>query len=202
MSPPGSVSRWLAALKQGDSAAAQRLWERYYRQLVALSRKLLRFSRRRVADEEDVVQNAFDSFFRAVAQGRFPHLEDREDLARLLNIITSHKALRQLTHERRKKRGGGTSPGPMGIYPIEPDDETALSQFVDAEPAPEFVAQAADEFRRLLDLLGDETLRQVALWKLEGYANDEIADKLACSRRTVARKLDAIRTIWSQEPSS
>jgi hypothetical protein len=53
----------------------------------------------------------------------------------------------------------------------------------------------------LLDLLGDKTLRQVAVWKMEGYGNHEIANKLACSLRTVARKLEAIRILWSNEPA-
>jgi RNA polymerase sigma factor (sigma-70 family) len=201
MSSPGSVSHWIAALKAGDPSAAQPLWERYYRPLVALARKILRSTRRRAADEEDVVQNAFHSFFHAVAQGRFPEVDDRASLWRLLVVFTSNKALKQLAHEHRQKRGGGTLADPMGIYPIEPVHEAALARFVGGEPTPESAAQAADECRRLLDLLGDETLRQVAVWKMEGYGNHEIADKLACSRRTVARKLEAIRILWSQEPA-
>ena len=69
MTPPGSVSHWLAALKEGDPAAARPLWERYYRRLVALARERLDAGPRRAADEEDVVQNAFHSFFRAAAEG-------------------------------------------------------------------------------------------------------------------------------------
>ena len=126
----GTVSHWIAALKGGDPAAAQPLWERYYRQLVALARKKLQSARRRAADEEDVVQNAFHSFFRAVAQGRFPHVDDRDSLWRLLVVITANKALRQLTHEHRQKRGGGTAAGPVGIYPVGPEDEAALVQVV------------------------------------------------------------------------
>jgi DNA-directed RNA polymerase specialized sigma24 family protein len=34
---------------------------------------------------------------------------------------------------------------------------------------------------------------------MEGYGNDEIAKKFGCSRRMVARKLHAIRALWSQE---
>lgn len=200
MSARGSVSHWIAALKEGDQAAAQPLWERYYRQLVALARKKLRSTRGRSADEEDVVQNAFHSFFRAVDQGRFPQLDDRDSLWRLLVVITANKALRQLAYDHRKKRGGGgTSSSSMGIYKIGPDDEAALTQFVGSEPTPEFAAQVADEYGRLLDLLGDESLRRVAVWKMEGYSNDEIAEMLACSRRTVARKLDSIRILWSEE---
>jgi hypothetical protein len=72
---------------------------------------------------------------------------------------------------------------------------------VGEEPTPEFAAQVAEECRRLLDLLGDETLRQVAVWKMEGYTNDEIAGRLSCSRRTVTLKLEAIRIIWGGEPA-
>ena len=68
------------------------------------------------------------------------------------------------------------------------------------EPTPEFAAQVAEEYERLLELLAEESLRPVAVWKMEGLTADEIADRLACSRRTVARKLEAIRVIWSAEP--
>jgi RNA polymerase sigma factor (sigma-70 family) len=200
MASQGSVTHWIAALKEGDSAAAQPLWERYYRQLIALARKRFPAASRRAADEEDVVQNAFHSFFRAVGQGRFPQLDDRDSLWRLLVVITANKSLKQLAHQNRQKRGGGTAASPMRINQIGPDDEAALVQFVGAEPTPDFAAQVADECRRLLELLGDESLRQVAVWKMEGYDNHEIADKLDCSRRTVARKLESIRILWSQEP--
>jgi RNA polymerase sigma factor (sigma-70 family) len=199
MSSPGSVSNWIAALKDGDSAAAQPLWERYYRQLVGLARKKLGAGTRQVADEEDVVQNAFHSFFRALGQGRFPQLDDRDSLWRLLVVITANKALKQLTHAHRLKRGGGTVTGSMGIYPFGGEDEAALVQVVGTEPTPDFAAQVAEEYRRLLDLLEDETLQQVAVLKMEGSDNDEIAAKLGCSRRTVARKLEAIRVLWSSE---
>src|SRR5262249_48328888 len=104
MSSPGSLSLWIVGLKGGGPGPAPPLWERYYSRLVALARKKLRSARRRAADEEDVVQNAFHSFFRAVAQGRFPQLDDRDSLWRLLVTITAHKALKQLTREQRQKR--------------------------------------------------------------------------------------------------
>jgi DNA-directed RNA polymerase specialized sigma24 family protein len=119
MASPGSVSRWISELKNGDPAAAQPLWERYYRRLLHLARRILRSGRRRAADEEDVVQDAFQSFFRAVAEGRFPQLDDRESLWRLLVAITANKALRQLTYEHRLKRGGGTPAGPLNFGPGE-----------------------------------------------------------------------------------
>ena len=57
----------------------------------------------------------------------------------------------------------------------------------------------AEECRRLLELLGDATLRSVAVWKMEGYTNAEIADKLGCVAVTVERKLQLIRSLWAGE---
>jgi RNA polymerase sigma factor (sigma-70 family) len=200
MSSGGSVTRWVTALKGGDAAAAQPLWERYHRQLVALARRKLAASRRRGADEEDVVQNAFHSFFQGVTHGRFPQLHDRDNLWRLLVVITARKALDQLAHEQSKRQGGGAVGGESRITPGEAGlDDAAIEQIVGDEPTPEFAAQVAEEYQRLLDLLGDESLRQVAVWKMEGLTNDEIAERLDCSRRTVARKLETIRIIWSKE---
>src|SRR5438094_407512 len=202
MSSEGSVTRWVTALKGGDAAAAQPLWERYHRQLVALARRKLDASRRRAADEEDVVQSAFHSFFRGVARGRFPRLNDRDDLWRLLVVITARKALDQLAHEHSQRQGGGTLQGESRISPGETKwDAAAIEQVVGEEPTPEFAAQVAEQYQRLLDRLGDESLRRVAVWKMEGCTNDEIAERLDSSRRTVARKLETIRIIWSQEPA-
>lgn len=61
--------------------------------------------------------------------------------------------------------------------------------------------QVAEQCQRLLDGLGDETLRTVALRKMEGYSNDEIAAQLECAPRTVTRKLRRIRVLWNQEAS-
>jgi RNA polymerase sigma factor (sigma-70 family) len=200
MASEGSVTRWLTALKGGDAAAAQPLWERYHRGLVALARQKLPSARRPAADGEDVVQNAFHSFFQGVARGRFPQLNDRDNLWRLLVVITARKALDQLAHEHRKRRGGGTLGGESRISPGGPGwNDTAIEQVVGEEPSPEFAAQVAEEYQRLLDLLGDESLRQVAVWKMEGMTQDEIAERLDCSGRTVARKLETIRIIWSAE---
>jgi RNA polymerase sigma factor (sigma-70 family) len=197
------VTRWVTALKDGDTDAAQPIWERYHRRLVGLAREKLRTARRRAANEDDVVQNAFHSFFRGIAGGRFPQLNDRDNLWRLLVVITARKALDQVAHERTLRQGGGTVQGESRMSSRETVwDDAAIEQVVGDEPTPEFAAQVAEQYHRLLDLLGDEMLRQVAVWKVEGLTNDEVAERLDCSRRTVARKLDMIRVIWSGEPEA
>ena len=99
-------------------------------------------------------------------------------------------------------RRGGTVRGESRITRGGPPwDDAALEQAVGDEPTPAFAAQVAEECRRLLDRLGDDGLRRVAVWKMEGFTNDEIAAKLGRSRRTVTLKLETIRAIWSQEPT-
>jgi hypothetical protein len=88
MSGYGSVTHWIAALKEGNPLAAQPLWERYHAHLVGLVRQRLQASPRRSADEEDVVQDAFQRFFKGVQRGRFARLDDLDDLRRVLVCIT------------------------------------------------------------------------------------------------------------------
>src|SRR5262249_53806695 len=169
MPPEGSIPRWVTALKQGDVAAAQPLWERYHRQLITLARQKLRSSPRRASDEEDVVQSAFNSFFQGVARERFPLLSDRDNLWRLLVVITARKAIDQLAYEGRKRRGGGGAAGESRITYQEPDwGDTAIEEIVGSEPTPEFAAQVTEQYHRLLDLLNGEKLRHIAVWKMEG----------------------------------
>ena len=110
MSCDGSVSRWFDPLRAGDPVAAQRLWERYFSRTVSLARKKLQGSPRRAADEEDVALLAFASFCKGVEEGRFPRLDDRDDLWRLLGTLTARKAAHLRRDEGRLKRGGGLKP--------------------------------------------------------------------------------------------
>jgi DNA-directed RNA polymerase specialized sigma24 family protein len=193
MSSTQSVTQWLGRLKAGDRAAAQQLWARYFEQLVRLARARLGGTPRRVADEEDVALSALDSFFRGAAAGRFPDLCDRQGLWPLLVAITSRKAIKQVQHERRKKRGGGAVRGDSALVGL--DDRAGWEQVLGPEPSPSFACEVADACRRLLDRL-QPPLRAIALWKMEGFTNAEIAAKLGCLERTVERKLRLIRQIW------
>jgi DNA-directed RNA polymerase specialized sigma24 family protein len=199
-----SVTQWIGQLKAGDPEAAQKLWERYFRRLVGLARKKLGAAPRRAADEEDVALSAFDSFCRGAEHDRFPQLNDRFDLWQLLVLLTARKAYDLAQHERRQKRGGGAVLDEAAL-PIPVDSSAqgaALEQIEAPEPTPAFAAQVAEECRRLLERLDSPELRSVALLKVEGYGNEEIASQLGCGLRTVERRLRLIRSIWEQECAS
>jgi RNA polymerase sigma factor (sigma-70 family) len=197
VSSGASVTTWVEQLRAGDLAAAERLWARYYPRLVALARKKLQGVPCRVADEEDVALSALDSFCRGLAKGRFPRLEDRDNLWALLVVITAGKAADLRQHQGRQKRGGGKVGGESVLDKAFGDAEGAagINQVVGAEPTPELAAQVAEEFQRLLAKLPSDEVRRVAVWKMEGYTNEEIAARLPCARATVERRLQLIRSV-------
>jgi DNA-directed RNA polymerase specialized sigma24 family protein len=190
MSPPGSVTHWLDGLRTGDSVAARKLWEGYFHRLVELARKKLRALPRAAADEEDVALSAFNSFCQGAAQGRFPRLNDRDDLWQVLFLLTRRKAIDLIQHETREKRDvRKVQPAPV--------EGAAFADAAGAEPDPAFAAQVAEECRRLLALLPDESFRLLAVRKMEGYTNEEIAAfPPGCSLATVERRLKSIRKEW------
>lgn len=130
-------------------------------------------------------------------QQRFPRLTDQHDLWRLLVSITVHKILHVVRDQQRIKRGGR-------FHEIQnlagsSDAIAAVDQIIGREPSPEFAAEVADEYERLVKSLGSDELVQLAAWKLEGFSNAEIAKKWEKSERTVERKLNLIRKIWIHE---
>lgn len=190
------MTLWLAQLKDGDRDALESLWQRYFAQMVGLAREKLRTSPRQAADEEDVALSSFESLWQGAQQGRFPRLEDRDDLWQVLMLLTARKAINQLKHETRQKRGGGNVWHASALE--DEDSEGAwFASLISTEPEPEVVAELVEERERLLSRLQDEQLKQVAMWKMEGYSNAEIAEKLGCVERTVERRLRIIRNIWN-----
>jgi DNA-directed RNA polymerase specialized sigma24 family protein len=198
----GSVTRWISELKAGDVRAAQPLWERYFDRLVRLARARLSESRqgRADVDEEDAALSAFDAFCRGAAAGRYPQLGDRDDLWKLLVTITAGKCVDQARRRQRQKRGGGRVVREADMAaPGTPAETGGIDALVGPDPTPEFAAMVVDEYRRLLEMLADDGLRQVAVWRMEGYTNDEIAARLGCTRRTVCNRLELIRATWAAE---
>lgn len=196
----GSITVWVNSLKAGREvdAATRALWERYFANLVRLAHARLSKAGRGLADGEDVALSTLESVCRGVSDGRFPQLDDREDLWRILVHVTGRKASNVRRDEARQKRGGGRTVG-EGDFGGADTGRSPLDEFPDSEPTPEDAAMFVEECNRLLGLLPDDVLRQVARLKMEGYLNDEIRQRLGLSLKTVERKLALIRKRWEQE---
>jgi len=192
------VTTWLERLRADDPRAAQALWERFAERMLSAARQRLGSAPRRVADEEDVVVVAFRRFLDGVRAGRFPRLNDRDDLWAVLLTLIQRASQGQRRDLARQKRGGGAVAGDSALVTaggraIEPPDEG---------PTPEEAAAWRDELERLLAALGDEELRRIALGKLEGHTSAELARELGCAEVTVERRLRLIRQVWRELPGA
>jgi DNA-directed RNA polymerase specialized sigma24 family protein len=184
---PGSVTIWIRQLKDGGGEAARQIWDRYFAKLTAVARARLTDAPKRVADEEDIALSIIDTLCRGAQHGRFGQLHDRDDLWRLLLVITRQKVVDQKRWHGRKKRGGD------GFHRVH-----GLEQVIDHDPTPDLLVELEDQRQYLFDQLRDDSLRKIAAAKLEGWSNADIAASLGISARTVQRKVKLIHDHWSQ----
>jgi DNA-directed RNA polymerase specialized sigma24 family protein len=196
----GSVTRWIRQAKAGDEAGLERIWERYFGQVVQYVRSRLGTRWRKARDEEDVALSVFDGLWRGVKAGRFPRLDDRDNLWKILVGVAARKAADVVRDERCQKRGGGNVMDETTLRDAEGDLSGAgLERALASDPTPEFALMVAEECERRLSTLKDPMLRRIALLKLEGFENEEIKVEIGCALRTIERKLMRIRKEWSRE---
>ncbi len=195
-----SVTQYIEDLKRGDHDAAQKIWERFLHRLIALADIKLKASPRKAMDEEDIVQAAFTQFFHQVEQGRFPKLDDRDDLWQVLAMLVDRRAKDQIKQQNTQRAGGGNVRGESIFLTTSDSDNNAGIAGVAGSwvPAPDLAAAMAELLRKRLAGLPDDEYRQIALLKMEGYSNTEIADKLDIALRTVERRLSDIRETWGR----
>ncbi len=151
-------------------------------------------------DEEDVALSALRCLCEGAARGQFTALVNRQELWQLLATITGRKVIDQLRLLSQQKRGGGQVRGDSALLGNGVEGcSNGFDQFCGDAPTPEVLAIAAEEYQRLMRLLEDDRLRQIAQCKLEGYTNEEIGQKLGLVCRSIERKLQRIREIWEDE---
>jgi RNA polymerase sigma factor (sigma-70 family) len=186
MTPTHSVTHLLEAINAGDRGdAVAQLLARYWNTLVARARQRLRLLPAAAGYSEDVALSAFHSLIRGIDAHHFPNLDDRNSLHALLFRFVACKTIDVLRREGR----------------FSAVDAGNLEQVFARGPSPEEAAEQAEACQRLFDRLGNDQIRQVALWCVQGFTNDEIAARLNCVPRTVQRHLNEIRRLWQEECS-
>ncbi len=199
MASANSVSHWIASLRGKEADAAKKLWDRYALRLVELARQQLGRSPKGIADEEDIAQSVFRSICRGAAEGRFNDVKNRDDLWWLLVAITKQKVVDHIRRESAQKRGAGRVMPEAALASEFQDNAFTLDWLVGDEPTPDFLVMLEEQNDRLLGLLRDDRLRNVAISRIEGYTVPEIAANLAISTRSVERKLQLIRKAWARD---
>jgi DNA-directed RNA polymerase specialized sigma24 family protein len=198
MSSDDDLTTWLSGLKRRDPRAIEVIWREYFDKLMRLIKGRLGNAPLRVADEEDIALSALNSFYDGVQAGRFPQLDDRDNLWRILVTIACRKTNAFREKSFAQKRGSGQLRG-ESVFEAGQDSQRAagIEQVLGREPTPDVAAMIAETFQALLGSLADSTLQSIATRKMEGHTNEEIAVQLGCTTRTVERKLERIRALWS-----
>lgn len=198
MNPQDSVVRWMENLQDGQSTAAQEIFDQYYRRLVGLARHKLDDRVRRVENEEDVANSVIKSLCHRAGRGDFSELQNRDELWCLLVTMTARKAASRGRRHLAQKRGKGEVRGESIVMGggQESMADVGFDRFLHAAPAPDDLLILQETFEDLVRQVGDPALVKVIELKFEGFTNAEIGEKMQLTERSIERKLQRIRKEW------
>lgn len=187
----GSISLFFQQLQEGDRGAARGVWLRFFPRLSGLARKVLN-GRRLPQTSEDAVQDAFFQFFLRVERGEYRRGMRRDDLWRMLSVMTVQAARKLAIREGAQKRGAGKVFNEADIV----GSQAAVGS-LDEIFGTVSTAECDMICEELLQKLDDD-LREIAILRLAGYTNPQIKSMLNCSLRSIERRLQLIRAHWSE----
>ncbi len=181
----------LELCRAGNETAARQIFDRYVERLLALARR--RISQRLAGrvDPEDCVQSALRTFFHRAKEGKFV-ITEQDDVAKLLMRITVHKTLRQVAFHQADKRDAGAELG-QGAHA-----QKRWEQLLDEEPTAEHAVAFMDQLETFFNHLRPQE-RQILELRLQGFSNDDIAEKLGIYDRKIRRVFERIRSLAEQE---
>jgi len=181
-------ARIVQGLRDGDREVLFDFWKQYGQALQQVAERNLAPGMRRRVGADDVVQSACRTFLRRAQVGQF-ELADSEELWRLLCAITLNKVREQTRFHLRQKRGLGQEIHAVQDSINDPNPAAAKG------PTPAEAAAFGDQLEQLL--LGlDAEERKIVDLKLQDFTQDEIAQQLGCSERTVRRVLKRVQARW------
>jgi RNA polymerase sigma-70 factor, ECF subfamily len=187
MAQDSSFEELLANLRKRDNAAADRVFQRFQSQLIALASRHLDSRLFRKLDPEDVIQSVFQTLFNRLANGQF-ELGNWDTLWGLLTRITVRKCGKwtEYFHTRGRDIDREVSPSP-GLS----ESDTGL-EFIDRDPTPAEALTLAETVQELMRGLSEREQQVVSL-SLQGVPPLEISERVGCSLSKVYRVLDHVR---------
>ena len=182
------ISEWLAQLPEGDSLAQHKIYERFARKIESIADRMLTGVPLGDSDSEDVAVKVLKSLFERIQDGRLEPPVNRQQLWNLLMGITRNKSAQVVRHKRTAKRGKGKIKGNSGFG--GGTDDLGIQRIPDQSPNPAAAFREAEDLAERLESLNDDQLRQIALLRMAGYSNEEIAESLNCGKRTIERRVN------------
>ncbi len=185
---PGEVTRLLAAARQGDASAMDRLMAVIYDELRAVARRQLR--RRRPGQTLDSTALVHEAWLKLGGQAGGGAWQDRAHFLSVAGVAMRHILVDAARRRAASKRGGE-------------DLRVTFDELRPARDAPEadaFAVEVLDLDRALTALAAlDERLgRLVELRFFAGLTEDEAAEALGTSGRTVRRDWRKARAFLSR----
>jgi len=184
-----SFALLMSQLRQGDQAAAARIFEVYTGRLIRQAQAWMSGRLQAKGDPEDIVQSVYRSFFRRQRAGQF-RFDHAGGLWSLLALMTARKCKRWNEHFKTARRDGRRE---RYIPALQSDESTLAWEAPGADPTPYEVAAVADLVERVMRSLQTDTQRQILKLRLQGYSYQEIGAKVERSEQTVSRVLTTVR---------
>ena len=203
----GSVSHWLRELKAGDGNAVEAIWNRYYQRIVEFAIRKMKINPDRSVDGEDIAQITMHRLCFSLASGRYPLLDDRQQLWDLLVVFTLNRIRKHLRACNSQKRSLPKTPENRNSDPNEDASQSVVLEFkrlqaIEDLRSPEAPAIMADMVRFWLDRLDREDpsgeLKQIAVWSMEDISGSEIARILKKRKSAILQKIRLIRLLWEE----
>ena len=186
--PTGSVTGNIRRAQTGDDLAFEWLWHRYYKSLVRHLRKIASGPGFDPVDHEEVAHSVFIALHHGLSHEKFHSLNRRYQLWKLLTLIGLRKAI-NLTKRDMLQRQVIAQRSANGRRASDVDPSFDEMRF-------------DEELEHGLSLLDKEhpsqRLRELAIRKMNGHSNSQIADDFGWSRKTVALRLNLIYEIWKE----
>lgn len=181
---PGSVTLLLVGLCNVDETKTKQFWKIFFPRLVRVANKILRDYQA----AEDTAQEALVKFWIEAKQDKIPSDMNRFGIWAFLSQITTRQALDFVKYRQRKKRGEGKVVAESDLAATAGIEDWNLDAMIG-----DLNYYAFDMV--VYELLGalPRKVRAILVWKMMGYSNQEIADILDCSEKTVRRKIGQIR---------
>ena len=179
------IARW----QSGDGGAATEIYWRYVNQLrSAVGPHLSAIVSSRV-DDDDVLQSAYGSFFRAVSEKKF-EFETDVDVWKTLLTVSLNKARRRARFHTAAKRDVKQEAASADSSEADLLTHLASQDFPSAEEIASFTELILDLYDKL-----DERHVTALLMRFEGHTLSEIAEAIETSERSVRRVLETIQEL-------
>lgn len=186
-----SEEQWqifVQGLASGSIAAQEAFWDRYGARLDAVTRRKFPPSLHRRLAPEDIVQSTCRSFFARVQDGRLA-VSDRDQLWGLLCAIALNKTRMKQRFHLAQRRDLSRE---QDLTAAGRDDSAPSLEVAGSTPPPDEAVIFSEQLERVMEVL-DATEQQILQLKLENYSNQEIADRVHRSERTVRRVMERLQ---------